>query len=129
MGWDVAGEVESVGAGVTRFKPGDAVFADLANHGAGLRRVRRAGGAFEPIPAGMSFEEASTLPHSAVLALQGLRPGRARPSNAGDRVLVVGASGNVGPFAVQIAKAMGAHVTGVASRPRWTWCGRWGSMT
>jgi NADPH:quinone reductase-like Zn-dependent oxidoreductase len=61
----------------------------------------------------MSFEDAATLPHSAVLALQGLRLRRGRTIRAGDRVLIDGASGNVGPFAVQIAKAWGAEVTGV----------------
>jgi NADPH:quinone reductase-like Zn-dependent oxidoreductase len=70
--------------------------------------------AFEPIPAGMSFEEAATLPHSAVLALQGLRLRRGRSVQAGMKVLIDGASGNVGPFAIQIAKALGAEVTGVA---------------
>jgi NADPH:quinone reductase-like Zn-dependent oxidoreductase len=62
----------------------------------------------------MSFEEAATLPHSAVLALQGMRLRNGRTFNPGDQVLIDGASGNVGPFAVQIAKAMGAEVTGVA---------------
>jgi NADPH:quinone reductase-like Zn-dependent oxidoreductase len=69
---------------------------------------------FEPIPDGMSFEEAATLPHSAVLALQGMRLRNGRTFKPGDTVLIDGASGNVGPFAVQIAKAMGAEVTGVA---------------
>src|SRR2546430_5974644 len=65
------------------------------------------------MPEGMSFEDASTLPHSAVLALQGLRLGNGRTLKPGDKVLVDGASGNVGPFAVQIAKTRGAEVTGV----------------
>jgi NADPH:quinone reductase-like Zn-dependent oxidoreductase len=64
----------------------------------------------------MSFEEASTLPHSAVLALQAMRLRKGRTVQPGNRVLVVGASGNVGPFAVQIAKSMGADVTGLASK-------------
>jgi len=63
----------------------------------------------------MSFEVAAALPHSAILALQGLRLGNGRTVGQGDRVLVVGASGNVGPFAVQIARSRGAHVTGVVS--------------
>jgi NADPH:quinone reductase-like Zn-dependent oxidoreductase len=67
------------------------------------------------MPAGMSFEEAATLPHSAILALQGLRLRKGRTIKPGDKVLIDGASGNVGPFAVQIAKAMGAEVTGVCS--------------
>ena len=74
--------------------------------------------AFQRIPDEMSFEDAATLPHSAVLAAQGLRSRKGRTVKAGDRVLIVGASGNVGPFAVQMAKAMGAHVTGVASAPK-----------
>jgi NADPH:quinone reductase-like Zn-dependent oxidoreductase len=117
MGWDVAGEVAAIGAGVERLKPGDRVFADLAAHGAGsfAEYVNAPEGAFEPMPNGMRFEDAATLPHSAVLAMQGFRTRKGRTFSAGDRVLVVGASGNVGPFAVQIAKAAGAHVTGVAS--------------
>jgi NADPH:quinone reductase-like Zn-dependent oxidoreductase len=71
--------------------------------------------AFLPIPIGMTFEDAATLPHSAVLAVQSLRLRDGRTIRAGDRVLIDGASGNVGPFAVQIAKARGAEVTGVAS--------------
>ena len=120
IGWDVAGVVESTGTGVTRWQPGDAVMADLASHGGGTfaEFVSAPAEAFERIPEGWSFEDSSTLPHSAVLALQGLRRGNGRTFKAGDRVLVVGASGNVGPFAVQIAKAMGAHVTGIASRSK-----------
>jgi NADPH:quinone reductase-like Zn-dependent oxidoreductase len=71
--------------------------------------------AFLPIPSGLTFEDAATLPHSAVLAVQGLRLRNGRTIKAGDRVLIDGASGNVGPFAVQVAKALGAEVTGVAS--------------
>jgi NADPH:quinone reductase-like Zn-dependent oxidoreductase len=62
----------------------------------------------------MSFEDAATLPHAAILALQGLRLRKGRTPGPGDKVLIVGASGNVGPFLVQIAKNMGAEVTGVA---------------
>jgi len=117
MGSDVAGVVESVGAGVTRFKPGERVFADLFAFGGGafaeFACAREK--AFLPIPTGMTFEDAATLPHSAVLAVQGLRLRNGRTPKPGDRVLIDGASGNVGPFAVQIAKSMGAEVTGVAS--------------
>ena len=67
------------------------------------------------MPAGMTFEEAATLPHSAILALQGLRLRDGRTIKPGDKVLIDGASGNVGPFAVQIAKSLGAEVTGVCS--------------
>lgn len=120
LGWDVAGVVESAGPGASRFSVGDAVFADLASHGGGsfAEYVVAPEKAFEPMPSDMSFEEAATLPHSAVLAVQGLRTRRGLTPKAGDRVLIVGASGNVGPFAVQIAKAMGAHVTAVASRAK-----------
>jgi NADPH:quinone reductase-like Zn-dependent oxidoreductase len=116
VGIDVAGVVEAVGAGVTRWKPGDRVFADLfgLRHGAFAEYTSGPETKFEPIPDGMSFEEAATLPHSAVLALQGLRTRSGRTIGPGDKVLIVGASGNVGPFAVQIAKSMGAEVSGVA---------------
>lgn len=116
-GLDVAGVVESVGSSVTRFKAGDEVFGDMFVYGVGAfaEYVCTREKAFEPMPAGMSFEDAATLPHSAVLALQGLRLRKGRTIKPGDRVLIDGASGNVGPFAVQIAKAMGAQVTGVCS--------------
>jgi NADPH:quinone reductase-like Zn-dependent oxidoreductase len=116
MGLDVAGEVEAVGPGVTRFKPGDRVFGDMFSFGAGsfAEYVCAPERAFLPIPSGMTFEVAATLPHSANLGVQGLRLRNGRTIKAGDRVLVDGASGNVGPFAVQIAKAAGAEVTGVA---------------
>jgi NADPH:quinone reductase-like Zn-dependent oxidoreductase len=117
LGLDVAGVVEAVGEEATRFKPGDRVFADLFAYRAGAfaEHVCAPERAFAPIPNDLSFEDAATLPHSAVLALQGLRLGNGRTVGEGARVLVVGASGNVGPFVVQIAKSRGAHVTGVAS--------------
>jgi NADPH:quinone reductase-like Zn-dependent oxidoreductase len=117
IGIDVAGVVESVGASVTRVKPGDEVFADLFafGHGAFAEYACAAEKAFQPMPVGMSFEDAATLPHSAILAVQGLRLRNGRTPKPGDRVLIDGASGNVGPFAVQIAKSMGAEVTGVCS--------------
>ena len=117
VGCDVAGVVEAVGPGVTRFAVGDRVFADLYSHGQGsfadfvVARER----AFQPIAPGLSAEVAATLPHSAILAIQGLRLRDGRTFGPGDRVLIDGASGNVGPFAVQIAKARGAEVTGVCS--------------
>ncbi len=116
LGLDAAGEVEAVGPNVTRYKPGDRVFADLFLYrtGAFAEYVCAREKAFLPIPVGMTFEEAATLPHSAVLAVQGLRLRDGRTIKTGDRVLIDGASGNVGPFAVQIAKATGAEVTGVA---------------
>jgi NADPH:quinone reductase-like Zn-dependent oxidoreductase len=111
----VAGIVDSVGPTATRFRPGDPVFADLFAFGQGAfaEYVCVPDKGLASMPAGMSFEDAATLPHSALLALQGLRLRGGRSVGVGDRVLIVGASGNVGPFAVQIAKSMGAEVTGV----------------
>ncbi len=117
IGIDVAGVVETVGAGATRLKVGDEVFADLFAFGQGAfaEYVCAPERAFQVIPAAMTFEDAATLPHSAILAVQALRLRNGRTPKAGDRVLIDGASGNVGPFAVQIAKSMGADVTGVCS--------------
>ncbi len=117
IGLDMAGVVEAVGNGVTRFKPGDEVFADLFSFGQGAfaEYVCASEKAFQPMATGMSFEDAATLPHSAVLAVQGLRLRSGRTIQPHDKVLVDGASGNVGPFAVQIAKARSAEVTGVCS--------------
>jgi len=116
IGLDVAGEVEAVGPGVTRFKPGDRVFGDMFLFGTGsfAEYVCAPERAFLPIPAGLTDEVAATLPHSANLGVQGLRLRDGRTIKAGDMVLVDGASGNVGPFAVQIARSVGAEVTGVA---------------
>jgi NADPH:quinone reductase-like Zn-dependent oxidoreductase len=117
VGIDVAGVVEAVGSGATRFKPGDEVFADLFSFGQGAfaEYVCAPERAFQSVPAGMTLEDAATLPHSAILAVQGLRLRNGRSPKPGDKVLIDGASGNVGPFAVQIAKSMGAEVTGVCS--------------
>jgi NADPH:quinone reductase-like Zn-dependent oxidoreductase len=117
VGIDVAGLVESVGSGVTRFRPGEEVFGDLFAFGQGAfaEYVCARERAFATMPAGMTFEAAATLPHSAILALQGLRLRGGRSIKPGDKVVIVGASGNVGPFAVQIAKSLGAEVTGVCS--------------
>ncbi len=115
LGLDVAGQVEAVGRNVASFQPGDEVFGDLTAFGYGAfgEYACASEGAWAHKPASLTFEEAATIPQAAILALQGLKRGeRLRP---GDRVLVNGASGNVGPFAVQIAKAFGAHVTGVCS--------------
>ena len=117
MGIDVAGVVESVGVDVTGFQAGDRVYADLLAFGAGAfaEFVCAPARAFAKIPDVLSFEDAATLPHSAILAIQGLRRRDGRTVQPGDTVLIDGASGNVGPFAVQIAKTLGAEVTGVAS--------------
>jgi NADPH:quinone reductase-like Zn-dependent oxidoreductase len=116
LGLDAAGQVEAVGKDVTQFQPGDEVFGDLTafGYGALAEYASAPEHAWALKPAGMTFEEAATIPQAAILALQGLR-GRGRRVQAGQRVLVNGASGNVGPFAVQIAKAFGAEVTGVCS--------------
>jgi len=115
IGIDVAGVVEAVGPGATRFRVGDRVYADLfgAGQGSFAEYVCAPERAFLPIPDGLRSEDAATLPHSAILAIQGLRRRDGRTPGAGDHVLVIGASGNVGPFAVQLAKHYGAEVTGV----------------
>ena len=114
LGIDVAGVVEAVGQNVTRFKPGDEVFGDGFRFGTTSfsEYIVAREQVLETIPAGLSMEEASTLPHSAILALQALRHRNGRTFRPGAKVLIDGASGSVGPFAVQIAKAMGAEVTG-----------------
>ncbi|MEK6190727.1 MAG: NAD(P)-dependent alcohol dehydrogenase [Chloroflexota bacterium] len=115
LGLDVAGRVEAVGQDVTRFRPGDEVFGDMTEFGYGAfaEYVAAPERAFAPKPAGITPEEAATVPQGAILAIQGLRA--RRPVGPGDKVLINGASGSVGPWAVQIAKAWGAEVTGVAS--------------
>ena len=114
IGLDVAGIVEEVGSGVRDLTPGAEVWADLSLVGSGALAefVCAASEVFSPKPAGIGFEEAATIPHSAVLALQGLRAWN-RPIRVGHRVLINGAGGCVGPFALKIAKAQGAEVTGV----------------
>jgi NADPH:quinone reductase-like Zn-dependent oxidoreductase len=117
IGVDVAGRVEAVGPGVTRFRPGDDVFTDLFTHrpGSFAEHVCAPEKSFQTMAPGMSHEVAATLPHSAILALQAMRLRRGRSVGPADRVLIDGAGGNVGPFAVQIAKSLGAEVTGVDS--------------
>jgi len=110
-GADFAGTVEAVGSAVTELRPGDAVFGGTSSGAfAEYVCVRKA---VVPKPANLTFEQAAAVPTAAVTALQGLRDkGRIRP---GQKVLVNGASGGVGTFAVQLAKAFGAEVTGVCS--------------
>jgi len=111
-GVDFAGTVEAVGAKVTRFKPGDAVFGGVDGAFAQYVAVRESGSVTHK-PEEMSFEEAAALPIAAITALQALRDqGGVQP---GQKVLINGASGGVGTYAVQIAKAFGAHVTGISS--------------
>ena len=115
LGADVAGKVVAVGPNVTRFQPGDEVFGDLSGTGYGgfAEYVAADETAFVRKPANVTFEQAAAVLSAAVTALQGLRDeGQIQP---GQQVLVNGASGGVGSFAVQIAKALGAEVTGVCS--------------
>jgi NADPH:quinone reductase-like Zn-dependent oxidoreductase len=109
-GMDVAGIVEAVGKNVTRFQAGDEVFGTCDGSFAEYARARQ--DTLAPKPANLTFEQAATVPTSACTALQALHAGGIKP---GQKVLIVGASGGVGLFAVQIAKAFGAEVTGVCS--------------
>ncbi|MFG2040028.1 NAD(P)-dependent alcohol dehydrogenase [Dactylosporangium sp. NPDC048998] len=113
-GSDFAGVVEAVGAGVTRFAPGDEVYGDLReDDGAFAELARVPVGYAEHKPAGLTFEQAAAVPLAGTTALVALRDyARVR---AGQHVLINGASGGVGTFAVQLAKAFGAEVTGVCS--------------
>ncbi|HLV97544.1 MAG TPA: NAD(P)-dependent alcohol dehydrogenase [Ktedonobacterales bacterium] len=111
----VAGRVEAVGSNVTQFRPGDEVFGDLSGCGwSGFAEyVCAREDALVLKPSNISFEQAAAVPLAAVTALQGLRDkGQIQP---GQRVLIYGASGGVGTFAVQLAKALGAEVTAVCS--------------
>jgi NADPH:quinone reductase-like Zn-dependent oxidoreductase len=112
VGYDMAGVVEAAGPGVTRFKPGDEVFGGVGGAFAQYA-LGREDGDFVLKPANLSFEDAAAIPIAAITALQGLRDQGAL--TAGKKVLVNGASGGVGTYAVQIAKALGAEVTGVCS--------------
>ena len=109
---DFAGVVESVGKSVTKFKPGDEVFGGRDGAFSEYVRVRESRNIVMK-PANISFEEAAAVPIAAITALQAVRD--SGKLKAGEKVLVNGASGGVGTFAVQIAKAMGAEVTGVCS--------------
>ena len=113
LGLDVAGRVEAVGRDVTMLRVGVDVWADLFDYGQGAfaEYVCAPEKAFTPMPTGVTFEQAATVPHSGVLALQGLL-GKG-DINPGEKVLINGAGGCVGPFAIQFAKSFGAEVTGV----------------
>jgi NADPH:quinone reductase-like Zn-dependent oxidoreductase len=109
-GRDVAGEIEAIGESVTAFRPGDAVFGTC--QGAFAEYACAAESRLATKPESVTFEQATSVPFAASIALQGLRKGRIGPDC---KVLINGASGGVGSCAVQIAKAVGAEVTGVCS--------------
>jgi NADPH:quinone reductase-like Zn-dependent oxidoreductase len=112
LGRDIAGQVEAVGKNVTEFRPGDEVFANVETGGfAEYTRVSK--DLLVSKPANLTFEQAAAVPLAALTALQGLRDaGQVQPEQ---KVLIIGASGGVGTFAVQIAKSFGANVTAVCS--------------
>ena len=111
-GRDLAGVVEAVGSRVTRFRPGDEVYG-VSIFGSFAEYARSRESDLARKPANLTFEQASAVPVSGMTALQGLRDvGRVQP---GQQVLVIGAAGGVGSFAVQLAHAFGAHVTGMCS--------------
>jgi NADPH:quinone reductase-like Zn-dependent oxidoreductase len=112
LGSDIAGRVEAAGRSTTKFRPGDEVFADILSHMGGFAEyVCVPEGALARMPAGMSYEEAAALPQAGAIALQGIRDnGQVQP---GQKVLVNGAGGGSGSYAVQLAKLHGAEVTGV----------------
>jgi NADPH:quinone reductase-like Zn-dependent oxidoreductase len=114
-GGDISGRVEAIGKSVKQFQPGDEVFGDLSGCGWGgfAEYVAVPENVLAQKPANLSFEEAAAVPMAAITALQGLRDkGKIQ---SGQKVLINGASGGVGNFAVQIAKSFGAEVTGVCS--------------
>jgi NADPH:quinone reductase-like Zn-dependent oxidoreductase len=113
LGVDIAGQVEAVGRNVKEFQPGDEVFGDLSASGWGgfAEYVCALENAVALKPASTTFEEAAAVPQAAVLALQGFR--NKRQIQSGQKVLINGAGGGAGTFAVQIAKSFGAEVTGV----------------
>jgi NADPH:quinone reductase-like Zn-dependent oxidoreductase len=115
LGCDIAGRVEAIGRNVKQFQPGDEVFGDISGSGLGgfAEYVCARENVLALKPSSMTFEEAAAVPQAAVLALQGLRDkGRIQ---RGQKVLINGAGGGAGTFAVQIAKSFGAEVTGVDS--------------
>ena len=114
LGADVAGEVTAVGSRVSRFRPGDEVLGDLSGCGWGgfAEFASAAESALVRKPSSLTFEQAAAIPQAGVLALQAVESHELQP---GDRVLVNGAGGGVGTFAIQLARASGARVTGVDS--------------
>jgi NADPH:quinone reductase-like Zn-dependent oxidoreductase len=115
LGADIAGRIEAAGRDAKRFRPGDEVFGDMSECGLGgfAEYVSASENALALKPSNLTFEEAAAVPFAAVTALQGLRDkGRIKP---GQKVLINGAGGGVGTFAVQIAKSFGTEVTAVCS--------------
>ncbi len=119
LGCDIAGRVEAVGKNVKQFQPDDEVFGDLSSCGWGgfAEYLCAHENALALKPASMTFEQAAAIPQAGLLALQGLRKGEVLPGQLkpGQKILINGASGGVGSFAVQMAKSSGADVTGVCS--------------
>jgi NADPH:quinone reductase-like Zn-dependent oxidoreductase len=115
LGLDIAGIVEAIGNDVEKFQQGDEVFGDLSAVGFGgfAEYVCAPEDVLSFKPANMSFEEAAAIPQAGLLAYQGLRKGNIKP---GDTVLINGGGGGAGTFAIQIAKSLGAYVTGVDSK-------------
>jgi NADPH:quinone reductase-like Zn-dependent oxidoreductase len=111
LGSDLAGDVVEVGRDVSEFRPGDAVFG--AARGSAAEYVCAQPDRLAPKPANVSFEQAAAVPVAGLTALQALKSGDG--TSPGEKVLIIGAAGGVGTFAVQIAKSFGAHVTGVCS--------------
>lgn len=112
LGSDIAGQVEAVGKNITEFKPGDEVFGEIPGyHGGFAEYVCTRGHTLALKPASLTFEEAAAIPQAGVIAMQGIcEKGRVKP---GQKVLINGAGGSTGSFAIQLARLCGAEVTGV----------------
>jgi NADPH:quinone reductase-like Zn-dependent oxidoreductase len=123
LGSDIAGTVDAVGAGVTRFRPGDEVYGDNLQLKGGFAEYAVAPeAALAPKPAALTPAEASTIPQAGVIALQGTAG-----AATGNRVLINGGGGGSGAFAIQLAKRAGAHVTGVDNRAKLDFMGSLGA--